>query len=109
MTLRSIAFALLLTTGTHVCAAAAPTDARIAAASQAFAERRYAAAYGRFAALADTGHAPSAHVALVMFEHGGALFGNAWYASPDQQRRWNALVLNDARRRAMMDAVRSSE
>ena len=68
-------------------------------AVQSFQEQRYGAAYARFAKLADAGHVPSAQLALVMYRNGPALFGAAWYASPDQQRHWNALVINSARNR----------
>jgi hypothetical protein len=68
-------------------------------AMQAFHDRRYAAAYGRFARLADAGHAPSAHIALVMLRHGRAMFDSDWYASPSQQARWNAAVVNAGRDR----------
>jgi hypothetical protein len=69
-------------------------------AVSAFRAQRYPAAYGLFMRLADAGHVPSARLALVMHDHGTALFERAWYASPDQQRRWNALVVNGARERA---------
>jgi hypothetical protein len=68
-------------------------------AQRAFREQRYAAAYGRFARLADAGHAPAAQMALVMATQGPALFGRDWFASPDQRRRWNALVIDHARGR----------
>ncbi len=68
-------------------------------AEQAFRERRYAHAYGRLSALADAGHVPSAQLAIVMHDQGPALFGSAWAATPAQQRRWNALVVNGARQR----------
>jgi hypothetical protein len=42
---------------------------------------------------------PSAQLALVMYRHGTALFRSDWYATPDQQMRWNALVINSARSR----------
>ena len=72
---------------------------RYADAVQSFREQRYAAAYGRFAAMADGGHLPSAQLALVMHDQGRALFGSDWSASPDQRRRWNTLVVNAARQR----------
>jgi hypothetical protein len=72
---------------------------RYADALQSFRQHRYAAAYGRFAAAADTGHVPSAQLALVMYAHGRELFGSEWSATPDQRRRWNALVINAARQR----------
>lgn len=69
-------------------------------AVKAFREQRYPAAYARFAKLADTGHVPSAEVALLMYRNSANLFQNAWYASLDQQRGWNALVINASRGRA---------
>jgi hypothetical protein len=61
-----------------------------------FRQRRYSAAYARFASLADAGHVPSASIALVMLEHGHALFGGEWSAHAEQQCRWRRLVLNRA-------------
>lgn len=66
-------------------------------AVDAFRAQHYAAAFGRFAELADAGHAPSARLALVMLQNGPALFGAEWSASLDQQRRWNAMVVNSGR------------
>ena len=34
-----------------------------------------------------------------MVRHGPALFGSDWFATPAQQMRWNALVINAARGR----------
>lgn len=70
-----------------------------AQAQQDFRRGLRAAAYGRFAALADAGHVPSAQIALVMQRHGAELFGTDWDATPAQQRRWTALVINAARSR----------
>lgn len=61
-------------------------------ATQLFVERRFAAAYGRLAQLADAGHLPSAQLALLMAQQGGRLFGSEWDASELQLARWNALV-----------------
>ena len=36
---------------------------------------------------------------LLMQRHGLDLFGTAWDATPAQQQRWNALVVNAARSR----------
>jgi hypothetical protein len=72
---------------------------RYADAVQLFRQQRYAAAYGRFAAMADGGHLPSAQLALLMHDQGQRLFGSDWSASPDQRRRWNTLVVNAARQR----------
>ena len=75
---------------------------RYADAVEAFRDRHYAVAYGRFAALADDGHVPSAHVALVMLRQGHAMFGSDWSATPGQQARWTAMVANTAHRLAPM-------
>ena len=83
-----------------LAAAGAPPPAqRYDEASRLFREGRFAAAYGRAAALADSGHLPSAQLALVMHDQGQSLFGSAWSASPEQRRRWNTLVVNAARQR----------
>lgn len=75
-----------------------PAQAQVQAeAMTAFHERRYPAAFGRFAQLADAGHVPSAEVALVMFRHGSTLFGSDWTASAPQVAKWQALVINNAR------------
>ena len=65
-------------------------------ALQSFRERRYSAAYGRLAQLADAGHVPSAQLALVMYRNGPTLFDSVWFAAPSQLRRWNALVIDSA-------------
>jgi len=69
----------------------------LAEATRAFRERRFPAAYGRFAALADAGHAPSAEISLVMWRHGRDLFGSDWSATPLQLRRWTALAVDRSR------------
>jgi len=66
-------------------------------AMQAFRDRRFPAAYARFVHLADAGHAPSAQLALMMYTNGPELFGSDWDATPDQQARWNALIVDSAR------------
>jgi hypothetical protein len=72
-----------------------------------FRERRYAAAYGRFTALADAGHVPSAQLALVMHANGQSLFGSEWQATPVQQRRWSALVIEGERSRLSKNCLTS--
>lgn len=71
-------------------------------AVDAFRAQHYAAAFGRFVELADAGHVPSARLALVMLQNGPALFGSDWSASLDQQRRWNAMVINSGRQHMAM-------
>jgi len=73
--------------------------ALFAQAADLFRSQRYAAAYGRFARLADGGHAPSAMLALTMYLYGPLLFGEQWSATEGQQGLWNALAINHARHR----------
>jgi len=68
-------------------------QAMYALAVEAFRQHRYAAAYGRFARLADAGDLPSAQLALVMYRNGPILFGNNWDASTEQLERWSAMVV----------------
>jgi hypothetical protein len=72
-----------------------------AEALSAFRAHRYAEAFGRFAELADAGHVRSAELALLMYRQGTALFGSDWDASAAQQAKWHALVINNARSRAV--------
>lgn len=88
-------------------ALSAGQQASYAQALQSFREQRYAGAYARFARLADAGHVPSAQIATLMVEHGMVLFGSDWAATPGQQQRWNALLVNAARgRSAFLDNER---
>lgn len=64
-------------------------------AMQSLMTQRYAAAYGRFAALADEGHAPSALMALAMVRYRPSVAGGEWSATPEQLRRWSALALHE--------------
>ena len=57
-----------------------------------FLARRYAEAYGRYAALADAGDPEAASMALTMVVHGPALFGSDWSATSGQMQRWSALA-----------------
>jgi hypothetical protein len=72
---------------------------RHAAAARLFRAGQYAGAFGRFAELADAGHVSSARLALAMCAHRGDLFGSRWPATPDQRRRWSALVISASRQR----------
>lgn len=64
-------------------------------AVHALTAQRYAAAYGRFAALADEGHAPSALMALAMVTYRPSLSGPQWSATPAQLQRWSALAARE--------------
>jgi hypothetical protein len=70
-------------------------------AIEAFLARRFAEAYGRFAELADQGHAPSAWMALMLVSNGPAQFGADWSATPGQLQRWNALATRHAQERSV--------
>jgi hypothetical protein len=49
---------------------------------------RWSAAYGRFMALADRGHARAARIALSMLRDGPQLYGTHWDAAPSQVSAW---------------------
>jgi hypothetical protein len=57
-----------------------------------FREARFPAAYARFIRLADAGHAPSAELALWMYQHGPSLFGRDWDTTQDQLTAWAHLA-----------------
>jgi uncharacterized protein YccT (UPF0319 family) len=65
-------------------------------AVQELSTQRYSAAYGRFAALAEEGHAPSALMALAMVTFPPSMSGAGWSATPAQLQRWSALVSREA-------------
>ncbi|HEU0201566.1 MAG TPA: hypothetical protein VFR86_14165 [Burkholderiaceae bacterium] len=70
-------------------------------AMQAFVAQRYAVAYGRFAALADQGHAHSALMALAMVTYPPSLRGE-WSATAAQLQRWRALAAHELDARATL-------
>jgi len=86
-----------LTAAEAIDALSPDARAKWAQAREAFRFGRHAAAYGRFVALADAGHAPSAEIALLMWRYGRELFGTPWSASPAQVRHWTALAVARAR------------
>lgn len=78
-------------------AAATPVDAArfetvFNEAMELYSVGRWSAAYGRFAALADQGHAESARIALLMLRYGSRLYGRDWGASQPQINQWMALA-----------------
>ena len=75
---------------------AGATEQRYAEAVQAFQAQRYSVAYGRFAALADGGHAPAALMALALVRY-APVFGAEWSATPAQIQDWTALATQDIR------------
>lgn len=78
------------------------TDAerRHDAAARDFGAHRYAQAYGRFAELADAGHAPSAWWALMMLSQDQLNGSGPWSATPGQLSRWSALAMAELRERS---------
>ena len=76
---------------------------------EAFRCGRYASAYSRYAALADAGDVASAQIALVMLRNGPELFGSPWEATPGQQARWSALVIDGTRRQAPIPSGEARE
>ena len=71
----------------------AASDAAFNRAAQQYRNAEWSAAYGRFAALADKGHAEAARIALHMLRHGTKLYGHEWGASQPQIERWAKLAL----------------
>jgi len=98
----AIAVAAPATDSDNLPVAGAPHVARHADAVQALREQRYAIAYGRFAELADEGHAPSALIALALVTQGSSTFGSDWSATPGQLQRWSALASQEVRQRATL-------
>jgi hypothetical protein len=70
----------------------APALTPISQVHALFLARRYAEAYGRYAALADAGDPAAASIALAMVMHSPALFGSDWSATRAQLQRWSALA-----------------
>ena len=81
-----------ITTLMPAAAAQTMVEQMHARAALSFQHGRYAEAYGRFMALADAGHAPSAEVALFMYSNGHTLFGSDWDVTPDQLEAWAKLA-----------------
>lgn len=68
-----------------------PAEIAHARALDSFRRARFPEAYGRFVQLANSGHAPSARIALWMCEQGSAVFGSDWDCTPDEIEDWQAL------------------
>ncbi|KQW46313.1 MULTISPECIES: hypothetical protein [unclassified Roseateles] len=89
--------AALLVLGSHAPSAIAQsTPATIershADALTSFRQARFPEAYGRFIALANAGHAPSAELALWMYRHGTSVFAREWDSTPEQLAAWTRLA-----------------
>ena len=78
-------------------------------AVQALSTQRYSAAYGRFAALADKGHAPSALMALAMLTYRPSMSNVQWSATAAQVQRWSSLVAHDGHTRGSLIAEHDGE
>jgi len=72
---------------------AARFDAQFNEAMDLYSVGKWAGAYGRFAALADRGHAEAARIALLMLRYGSRLYGHDWGASQPQINQWMELAL----------------
>lgn len=89
--------AALFVLGCHVPVAFAQkapgvAERQHAIALASFREARFPDAYGRFIALADAGHVPSAELALWMYTHGLSVFGKDWDSSQEQLTAWAKLT-----------------
>lgn len=69
------------------------SDVAFSDAMEQYQQGRWSAAYGRFVALADQGHAEAARIALLMLRHGVKMYGNDWSASQPQINEWMKLAL----------------
>lgn len=99
-TFKSLSVALLML-AMHVPSALA--QATLGAAERlhanavaSFRQGRFPEAYGRFISLADAGHAPSAELALWMYQHGSTVFGRDWDSTQDQLTAWAQLARQPA-------------
>lgn len=72
---------------------ASVTEARFADAMDLYSVGKWSAAYGRFAALADQGHAEAARIALLMLRYGAKMYGHDWGASQPQIDHWITLAV----------------
>jgi hypothetical protein len=88
------AFGIALTRAEDSSGVAAGSSRRYEAAMQALAMQQYAAAFDRFAALADQGHTESARMALAMARYRPAAAGD-WSATAAQLDRWTSLADHD--------------
>lgn len=87
----------LLVLGCHAPSAVAQTTPGMAErlhahAVASFRQARFPEAYGRFSALADAGHAPSAEMALWMFKNATTVFGSDWDSTQEQLSAWAQLA-----------------
>lgn len=69
------------------------SDLALGDAMEQYKQGRWSAAYGRFVALADQGHAEAARIALLMLRHGAKMYGHDWSASQPQINEWMKLAL----------------
>jgi hypothetical protein len=68
--------------------AAAATERLHTRALASLRQGRFSEAYGRLIGLADAGYAPSAELALWMYQHGTSVFGKDWDSTPGQLKAW---------------------
>ena len=87
--------ALLLCTNAAAASSAdeARPDPQFNEAMDLYSVGKWAAAYARFAVLADQGHTEAARIALLMLRHGSRLYGQTWGASQPQINQWMTLAL----------------
>jgi len=86
--LSAVALALLMTSMPLAASPPRHAERMHALALESFRSGRFPEAYGRFVALAQTGHAASARYALWMCEQGVSLFGKNWDCTQDEVAEW---------------------
>lgn len=65
-------------------------------ALEMYRQGHFAAAFGRFADLANRGHPDAARIAIGMVRYGRELYGTEWSASAWQLRQWSSAVRSTA-------------
>ncbi len=89
---KSRARSMLATLAASMLAATAlaqmPDDSAFESAQALYDKGHHTQAYGRFAELADAGHAEASRIAWLMHRHGPRLYGQSFPATPYQQLSW---------------------
>jgi hypothetical protein len=88
-----MAIGLLCTATAAPAADASKAETAFEEAMTHYKQGKWSGAYGRFAALADHGHAEAARIALLMLRHGPQMYGSDWGASQPQINQWTKLAV----------------
>lgn len=89
----TIAACVLGTATAATAADAAKSETAFTEAMTQYKQGKWSGAYGRFATLADHGHAEAARIALIMLRNGATMYGSDWGASQPQIQQWTKLAV----------------